>query len=159
MPVFIALVRPVDSRGDGQAADRATSSGSVEGRIPGGAHLYRERQRRRRAGSLEAEARTALEAELKAYAGKPVGAIVRTAAEMSEVLANNPFPDRCANQTVAIFLDAPPAADALSRVTGQTTRRFGRAPVRYIRYPDGIGRSKLRIPAAQWNRAAIEHRR
>ncbi|HEY1887027.1 MAG TPA: DUF1697 domain-containing protein, partial [Roseiarcus sp.] len=45
----------------------------------------------------------------KAYAGKPVGVIVRTAAEMAKVVALNPFPDRAANQTVAIFLDyAPP---------------------------------------------------
>ena len=41
----------------------------------------------------EAEAKAALEAELEAYAGKPVGMIVRTAAEMAKVVALNPFPD------------------------------------------------------------------
>src|ERR1700745_1700274 len=51
------------------------------------------------------QAKAALEAELKAYAGRPVGVIVRTAAEMAEVVANNPFPDRAASQTAAIFLD------------------------------------------------------
>ena len=30
-----------------------------------------------------------------------------TAAEMAEVVASNPFPDRAANATVAIFLDQP----------------------------------------------------
>ena len=47
----------------------------------------------------EAEAKAALEAELRAYAGKPVGVIVRTGAEISNVVANNPFPDRRAGQS------------------------------------------------------------
>ena len=98
----------------------------------------------------EAEAKDALEAELRAYAGKPVGVIVRTAAEMAKVVANNPFPDRSASQTVAIFLDHAPPADALKDVKGQTNEEFhsGAREV-YVHYPDGIGRSKLRIPAAR----------
>ncbi len=35
--------------------------------------------------------RTALEAELRAYAGKAVGVLVRTAAEIAAVAAANPF--------------------------------------------------------------------
>ena len=61
------------------------------------------------------EAKAALEAELKAYAGKPVGVIVRTAAEMAKVVANNPFPDRAANLTVAIFLDRAPPSRRIER--------------------------------------------
>jgi uncharacterized protein (DUF1697 family) len=97
----------------------------------------------------EAEAKAALEAELKAYAGKPVGVIVRAGAEMAKVAANNPFPDRAANTTVAIFLDRAPSPDALKEVRGQANEEV-RLSAReiYIHYPDGIGRSKLRIPAA-----------
>src|SRR5581483_10144531 len=40
----------------------------------------------------EAAIKTALEKRLEAYAGRPVGVIVRSAAEMAEVAANNPFP-------------------------------------------------------------------
>jgi uncharacterized protein (DUF1697 family) len=100
------------------------------------------------------QAKAALEAELKAYAGKPGGepisVIVRTGAEMSAVVANNPFADRSANRTVAIFLDDAPAADALSGATGQADEEL-RLSAReiYVHYPDGIGRSKLRIPAAR----------
>src|SRR5580693_131050 len=100
------------------------------------------------------QAKAALEAELEAYAGKPAGkpisVIVRTAAEMATVVADNPFPDRAANQTVAIFLDAAPAADALSGATGRQNEeiRLGAREI-YVHYPDGIGRSKLRIPAAR----------
>ena len=97
----------------------------------------------------EAEAKAALEAELQSYAGKPVGVIVRTAAEMAEVVAKNPFPDRAANATVAIFLDQAPPPDALKNVKGQANEEV-RLSAReiYVHYPDGIGRSKLRIPAA-----------
>jgi uncharacterized protein (DUF1697 family) len=39
----------------------------------------------------QAAIKAALEARLKAYAGKPVGVLVRSAAEMARVAANNPF--------------------------------------------------------------------
>jgi uncharacterized protein (DUF1697 family) len=98
----------------------------------------------------ETEAKAALEAALGASAGKPVGVIVRTAAEMAKVLAKNPFPDRPASRTVAIFLDHAPAADALKDVKGQANEelRLGAREI-YVHYPDGIGRSKLRISAAE----------
>jgi len=97
----------------------------------------------------EAEAKAALEAELWAYAGKPIGVIVRTAAEMSGIAANNPFPGRAANHTVSIFLDNAPPPEALSEVRGQANEdiRLGAREI-YVYYPDGIGRSKLRIPVA-----------
>ena len=97
----------------------------------------------------EADAKAALEAELRAYAGKPVGVSVRTAAEMAEVVADNPFSGRAANLTAAIFLDRAPPPEALKAIKGQANEevRLGAREI-YVHYPDGIGRSKLRIPAA-----------
>jgi uncharacterized protein (DUF1697 family) len=46
-----------------------------------------------------------LEARLLAYAGKPVGVLVRTASEMKAILDENPFPKQPPNFTFAIFLD------------------------------------------------------
>ena len=150
MPLFVALLRAVNVGGTGklpmselkrlceQAGFRAVRTYIASGNVVA-----------ERDGS-GTQAKAALEAELKAYAGKPVSVIVRTSAEMSEVVDNNPFPDRAASRTVAIFLDCAPTPDALSRVTGQANEelRLGAREI-YVYYPDGIGRSKLRIPAAQ----------
>ncbi|HXE26168.1 MAG TPA: hypothetical protein VN637_14890, partial [Roseiarcus sp.] len=55
-----------------------------------------------------------------------------------------------ANRTVAIFLDRAPALDALSAAKGQADEelRLGAREI-YVHHPDGIGRSKLTIPAAR----------
>ncbi|WP_026870801.1 DUF1697 domain-containing protein [Inquilinus limosus] len=103
-----------------------------------------------RSDRTEAEIKAAVEASLEAYAGKPVGVLVRSAAEMAEVLAANPFPGAAPNRTVAIFLDAPPPADALEKATGRQGEgmRLGRREI-YVHYSDGMARSKLSIPAAK----------
>ena len=98
----------------------------------------------------EAQVKAALQAALSAYAGKPVGVMVRTAAEMAAVLAHNPFSKMPGNRTVAYFLDGKPSADVLETVTNQTSEQL-RLGVReiYGYYPDGQGDSKLKIPAAK----------
>lgn len=98
----------------------------------------------------EVKVKAALEARLEALAGKPIGVLVRSAAEMAAVVAANPFPDRAPNRTVAIFLDARPTKDAADKATGLGNEEIGlgRREI-YIHYPDGMGRSKLKIPAAK----------
>jgi uncharacterized protein (DUF1697 family) len=149
MPVFIALLRAINVGGTGKLPMSDLRSlcekvgfRNVRTYIASG-NVVAEWD-----GS-EAEVKAVLEAELGAYAGKPVGVIVRTGAEMSKVVANNPFPDRAASQTVPIFLDLAPPPDVLDDVKGQANEevRLGAREI-YIHYPDGIGRSKLRIPAA-----------
>jgi uncharacterized protein (DUF1697 family) len=92
-----------------------------------------------------------LEARLQAYAGKAVGVAVRTAAEMAEVLAQNPFPDAPGNRVVAIFLDEVTSPAVLDNVMGRADHeelRLGRREI-YVRYGAGMAASKLRIPAAK----------
>jgi uncharacterized protein (DUF1697 family) len=98
----------------------------------------------------EAKVKATLEKCLAAYAGKPVGVIVRTAAEMAAVAKANPFPKASPSWTVAIFLDKAPPVDALKHAVGvnDETMRLGKREV-YVHYPSGQGRSKLRIPAAK----------
>ena len=102
-----------------------------------------------RSANSEAQIKAALEASLKVYAGKPIGVLVRTAAELAAVLKANPFPEAAPNSTVAIFLHTRPPATALAEITGQAGEevRLGKREV-YVRYGDGMAKSKLRIPAA-----------
>lgn len=97
-----------------------------------------------------AKVKSALEARLHAYAGKPVGVAVRTASEMAAVLKANPFPKLPSSKTVAIFLDKRPPSDALDHAVGAKDEqmRFGKREI-FVHYGNGIGKSKLRIPAAK----------
>lgn len=94
--------------------------------------------------------KTALEDRLQTYAGKPVSVIIRTPDEMAAVLKSNPFPKSAPNWTVAIFLDGPLPADALDHMTGRKDEdvRLGNREI-YVAYGAGMGRSKLKIPAAE----------
>ena len=98
----------------------------------------------------EAKVKSVLEKALEAYAGKPVGVMVRTASEMTAVLAANPFPDAAPNSTVAIFLDEAPAVGALDKISGRQEEKLalGQREV-YVHYGAGMGTSKLKIPAAK----------
>ena len=94
-----------------------------------------------------ARVKAGLEGKLLAWAGKPVGVMLRTAEEMRAVLAGNPFPQAAPNRTVAIFLDTPPGE--LDGVRNRTDEeiRLGAREI-YVHYPSGMGQSKLVIPLA-----------
>jgi uncharacterized protein (DUF1697 family) len=98
----------------------------------------------------EAQVKSALEKALHDYAGKPVGVCIRTAAEMAAVRGDDPFPEAPRNRTVAIFLDAPPPPDALDHAVGVHGEEMalGLREI-YVLYDEGMGHSKLRIPAAK----------
>jgi uncharacterized protein (DUF1697 family) len=149
MTGYVALLRAVNVGGTGKlpmaelkAMCEAAGFEKVRTYIASGNVVFE-------AKGNEAQVKAALEAEVEAYAGKKVGVLVRTPAEMKTVLADNPFPDKAPNRTVAIFLDAPPAPDALETVTGANGEelRLGRREI-YVHYGDGMADSKLKIPAA-----------
>lgn len=97
----------------------------------------------------EAEAKRLLETRLQDFAGKPVGVLVRTAAEMAAVVAGNPFAGEPGNRVVAIFLDEPPPPSALTEHRHLAGERIalGTREI-YVHYPDGQGPSRLVIKAA-----------
>lgn len=97
----------------------------------------------------EKSVKAKLEACLEAYAGKPVGVLIRTGAELAAVLDGNPFRSAAPNRTVAIFLDGAPPADTLSTASGQQTEEIalGTREI-YVHYGNGIANSKLKIRAA-----------
>ena len=99
----------------------------------------------------EAGAKAALERALSAQMGKPVDVIIRSGAQMAAVLAANPFPNAEGGRVAVTLLDGPPAADALAGVSGRTNERIALgAREIYVDYgAAGIGRSRLKIPAAR----------
>ena len=96
-----------------------------------------------------ARVKAALEARLHVHFGKAAGVIVRSAAEMAAVVAANPFSKADPRKTAVLFLDAKPPRDALTHATGQSDEEMalGECEI-FVHYPSGMGRSKLRIPAA-----------
>ncbi len=150
MTSYVALLRAVNVGGTGKlpmsdlkALCEAAGFLEVRTYIASGNVLFASR-------SSEPEIKTMLEAKLHAYAGKPVGVLVRSAAEMAEVLVENPFPHAPPNRTMAIFLQEAPPVDALYEIAGQRGEEvaLGRREI-YVHYGDGMADSKLKIPAAK----------
>lgn len=149
MPTYIALLRAVNVGGTGrlpmselQAMCAAEGFANIRTYIASGNVVFVSRL-------SESKVKAALEKRLQAYAGKPVGALVRTIDEMRDVLASNPFSNSPPNTTVAIFLDEPVPPDALAEIRGRDRERLRAGPREiYVAYGDGMARSKLKIPAA-----------
>ncbi len=150
MASFVALLRAVNVGGTGKlpmselkVMCEELSFTSVRTYIASGNVVFASRK-------SEAAIKSALEKRLAAYAGKPVGVLVRSAAEMAEVSAKNPFPKAAPNRTMAIFLDEAPPKDAIATVRGRKNEeiRLGKREI-YVHYGEGMGQSKLVIPAAK----------
>ena len=150
MGSFVALLRAVNVGGTGKLPMSELKQvceelgfGTVRTYIASGNVAFTSRK-------SEAGVKAVLEERLEAYAGKPVGVLVRTAAEMAQVLADNPFPRAAPNRTMAVFLDRAPPPDTLAGVRGQRNEqvRLGRREI-YIHYGEGMATSKLVVAAAK----------
>lgn len=150
MTAFVALLRAVNVGGTGKlpmselkAMCEAEGFKKVKTYIASGNVVFASDR-------SETEVRSALERRLEAYAGKPIGVLVRTGPEMAQIIADNPFPAATPNWTVAVFLNDPPPPDTLDTVRNRTDEevRLGKREI-YVSYGSGMGRSKLKIPAAK----------
>lgn len=150
MPAYVVLLRAVNVGGTGklpmtELASMCAAEGYTDVRtyIASGNVVFRTKAKAVRI-------QQSLGKRLAAFAGKPVGVLVRTATEMAAVLAANPFPKAAPNRVVAIFLDQAPPPTALSDVRGRKDEeiRPGRSEI-YVHYGEGMASSKLVIPAAK----------
>jgi uncharacterized protein (DUF1697 family) len=150
MTRYVALLRAVNVGGTGklpmsrlQAMCRDAGFRRVETYIASGNVVFES-------NAAPSSVRAALEERMRAYAGKPVAVFVRSAAEMAAVLKANPFPKAEPRHTYVIFLNERPPADALDHVSGRQDEdmRLGAREI-FVHYAGGMGRSKLKIPAAQ----------
>jgi uncharacterized protein (DUF1697 family) len=100
----------------------------------------------------EEKLRKALERRLQAHMGREVRVMLRTAKEMEKVVKANPFTDGPGNRVQAFFLNAPPPRDLHQTVRNQADdERIAAGPREvFVAYGEkGIGKSRLRIPAAE----------
>ena len=92
------------------------------------------------------------EQRLEAHMGRLVRVMVRTADELDAAHGADPFPEAAGNNTLAFFMNEPPPADLLATVRNKADDERVAPGARevYVAYGEkGIGRSRLRIPAAE----------
>jgi len=150
MTKYIALLRAINVGGTGTLTMAELKSicqdagfARVETYIASGNVVFASK-------AVRSKVKSELEARLQDYAGKPIGVMVRTASEMRAVLKANPFPESQAKYTYAIFLDRRPPRDALDHVAGRSDEKMSLGDREiFVLYPSGMGRSKLKIPAAK----------
>ena len=147
---FVALLRAVNVGGTGKLAMRDLEAmcreaglSNVRTHIASGNVVFTS-------DAAEPELKAAMEARLLAHAGRRVGVLVRSAAQMAGVVADNPFRDAAGNRVTAIFLDGNASQEMLDGVSGRApdeTLALGTREI-YVHYGSGMATTKLRIPAA-----------
>lgn len=149
MAMYVALLRAVNVGGTGKLAMKDLANlcqvlgfEQVATYIQSGNVVFSSRLK-------EASVKKKLETALADHMGAPVAVMVRTAAEMAAILERNPFPKASPSQVLVLFLDKAPPCATFSELTipgSEVVQPSGREV--YVHYPDGMGRSKLKLPMA-----------
>ena len=148
MTVYIALLRAVNVGGTGKLpmkdlAALCTELGlqNVRTYIQSGNAVFES-------GLTEEAVRTRLEKALTERLGKRAGVVLRTASELRSVLQANPFPHAEPARVGVFFQSDPVKKGLLDEVVapGGEEVRLGQREI-YVHFPNGMGRSKLKLPA------------
>jgi uncharacterized protein (DUF1697 family) len=100
----------------------------------------------------EEKLRRMLEAALQKHMSKDIRVMLRTAREMEAAVRANPFTDAPPRSVQAVFMTEAPPKNLLQTVRNLADDERVAAGARevYVAYGEkGIGRSRLRIPAAE----------
>jgi len=148
MTVFVALLRAVNVGGTGSlpmAELKAICEGlgfcDVKTYIQSGNVLFRSDE-------AEKTVEERLDEALGKTMGKRPGVMVRSRKELDKLAADAPFPKAKPNFLLVYFLPEKPPGDALEKMVapdGEEAKLAGREI--YLHYPNGSGRSKLKLPA------------
>ena len=146
---YIALLRAVNVGGKGKlpmadlrALAEQAGFREVSTYIASGNLLFRSEMNEKRV-------KKKFEDSLEAYAGSRIEVMVRTAAEMKQVELDNPFREVAYNRIGVIFLEHPPPKSLEEKGVKNEVLKPGKREI-YVHYPDGMGRSKLKIPVARF---------
>ncbi|OWV88033.1 hypothetical protein ATY78_22290 [Rhizobium sp. R635] len=148
MPVHIALLRAINVGGTGslsmtelKAICEGLGFADVKTYIQSGNVLFRSDE-------AEKAVEEKLDEALGKKMGKPPGVMVRSRKELEAIAANAPFPGAKPSFVLVYFLPEKAPADALEKMVapdGEEAKLAGREI--YVHYPNGSGRSKLKLPA------------
>lgn len=100
------------------------------------------------AGRATAKVAADLERAIERGAGFAVPVVVRSAAELAAVIADNPFAREDSDKLHVQFLAAKPAANALAKLVPTLfapERYMLQGREIYLHLPDGMGKSKLAV--------------
>jgi uncharacterized protein (DUF1697 family) len=147
MTVFVALLRAVNVGGTGMLAMKDLSSlctglgfENVRTYIQSGNVVFKSRFGRTRV-------LTALESALAAHMGKKIDVVLREASALRRVLEDNPFRELEPSKVTVAFCAMPVDQKAFAKVVGPGGEQVVAAAHEiYVYYPDGMGRSKLKLP-------------
>jgi uncharacterized protein (DUF1697 family) len=96
----------------------------------------------------ETSVRKRMEARLADYFGRPWQVHVRNAAEMAAAAKGNPFTEDRPSRVMAFFINEKPTRNMLEEARDVAGERLALGPrLIYVGYGEGIGKSKLKLPA------------
>lgn len=150
VPTFVALLRAVNVGGTGKLAmsDLRALCERIGLKAP---RTYIQSGNVVFESALtEPKVKAKLDKALSEHLGKPAQALVRTAAELAATLAANPFAQANPSRVAVFFLDRAPPKSVLKDVVIPGREELSlKGRELFVHYPDGQGRSKLKLPFAK----------
>jgi uncharacterized protein (DUF1697 family) len=149
MSVFVALLRAVNVGGTGMLAMRNLRTLCEQAGFQNVATYIQSGNVVFKCEMTADKAKQRLEAALQKKLGQPMRVFLRTPKELEEILKRNPFTEAAPNQLVVVLLDGAAPRNTLAgfRSAGREEVKMSGREV-FVHYPDGIGRSKLKLPFA-----------
>jgi uncharacterized protein (DUF1697 family) len=147
---YVALVRAVNVTGTGmlpkeklKAMGEACGFDNVRTFINSGNLLFTS-------DLAESTVQKRMEQRVADHFGRPVAVYVRSAAEMTRAANRNPFADEPPNRVFAHFINEKPVQSMLDEARDVQGERMALGPrLIYVSYGDGIGKTKLKLPAVK----------
>ena len=150
MTVYVALLRAVNVGGTGKLPMARLVELCAEAGFPNARTYIASGNVILRSTASEQTIRDKLSACLGRNAGKPVGVLVRSAAEIAALVTSNPFAGQPGNRVMALITDDKLPNDPLDGAAGLQNEavRLGHRAL-YTSYPDSMAHTRLRLPAGR----------